>query len=43
MTIRQITDLYLNKKPSLPELDRAPSLDALASSWREHFRAIRAL
>jgi MOSC domain-containing protein YiiM len=37
VTIRELTDLYLNKKPRRSDIDRVLSVDALAASWREHF------
>jgi MOSC domain-containing protein YiiM len=37
LTIHEITDLYLIKKPGREELRRALSVDALAASWRNHF------
>ena len=40
LTIREITDLYLIKRPERSLIQRALSVEALASSWREHFSAL---
>jgi MOSC domain-containing protein YiiM len=40
VTIREITDLYLTKKPERSRIERALSVEALATSWREHFNAL---
>ena len=40
LTIREITDLYLTKRPARARIERALSVEALANSWREHFNAL---
>jgi MOSC domain-containing protein YiiM len=37
LSIRDITDLYLAKAPKRDDIQRVLSVDALASSWRNHF------
>jgi MOSC domain-containing protein YiiM len=37
VTIRELTDFYMNRKIDRTMIDRALSVDALAVSWREHF------
>ena len=37
LTVREITDLYLTKRPGLSRIERALSVEALARSWRDHF------
>jgi MOSC domain-containing protein YiiM len=37
LTIREITDIYLNKRPKPSDVRRVLSVDALAESWRKHF------
>jgi MOSC domain-containing protein YiiM len=37
LTVREITDLYLTKRPDRSRIERALSTRALASSWRDHF------
>jgi MOSC domain-containing protein YiiM len=37
VTIRELTDLYVNKTPRRTEVERVLSVEALAASWREHF------
>jgi MOSC domain-containing protein YiiM len=43
LTIREITDLYLNKNPNRSSIERILSVQALAQSWREHFKVITTL
>ena len=40
VTVREITDLYLTKKPERSQIERAVSVDALAKSWRDRFRGL---
>jgi MOSC domain-containing protein YiiM len=40
LTIREITDLYLNKRPAPAHIQRALSVAGLAKSWREHFEGL---
>ncbi len=40
LSIREITDLYLNKAPKRDDIQHVLSVDALASSWRNHFLKI---
>jgi MOSC domain-containing protein YiiM len=40
VTIREITDLYLTKKPEKTRIERALSVESLANSWRKHFNAL---
>jgi MOSC domain-containing protein YiiM len=37
LSIREITDVYLNKDPNPEDIRRVLSVGALASSWRNHF------
>lgn len=41
VTIREVTDLYLTKKPQRPRIERVLAVDSLASAWREHFREVQ--
>ncbi len=41
VTVREITDLYVTKKPEPSRIDRVLSVEALPKSWREHFVAVR--
>src|SRR5437870_205897 len=40
LTIREITDIYLTKGPERTLVQRALSVEALAASWRNHFRSL---
>jgi MOSC domain-containing protein YiiM len=40
LTIRELVDLYLTKRPERSQIERALSLQALSPSWREHFQKI---
>ncbi len=41
VTVREITDLYVSKKPEPSRIDRVLSVEALAKSWRDHFERLR--
>jgi MOSC domain-containing protein YiiM len=40
VTIREITDLYLNKHPDRKQIERVLSVAGLARSWRDHFLSV---
>ena len=40
VTIREITDLYLTKRPEQHSIHRAASVEGLATSWRDHFLSL---
>jgi MOSC domain-containing protein YiiM len=40
LTIRELIELYLTKKPVSTQVSRALSVKSLATSWRRHFEAI---
>ena len=40
LTIQEITDLYLTKQPARSTIERALSVEALAISWRDHFKRL---
>lgn len=42
VTVREITDLYVSKKPEPSRIERVLSVNALAKSWREHFVSVLA-
>ena len=40
LSIHELTDLYLVKRPDISQIQRALSSKALATSWREHFKRL---
>jgi MOSC domain-containing protein YiiM len=40
LTIHELTDLYLTKRPEASHIQRALSSPALAESWRKHFEGL---
>ena len=40
VSIRELTDLYVVKRPRRSDLERALAVTALAASWREHFAGL---
>ena len=40
LTIRELTDLHLTKEPERSRIERALSVEALATSWRDHFESL---
>ena len=41
LTIRELTDIYLTKPADLSRIERALAVQALSSSWRDHFNRLR--
>jgi len=40
LTIRELTDLYLNKNPNRSSIERVLSVRALSEAWHDHFKGI---